>query len=251
MDQTRRAASVFGAHPPAADVVALAWGRPPDDEGLTRRHVAECAECAEELRLAEESRAEESRAEAGAMSVAAPAEPVRRRRALRWAALPAALAAGLVIGLLWPRPVPPAPDDGRVAALEAELRRLQASVEDLESRAAALVAPELNLPVFELVASALTRGAAGAPNEIAVPRDARQVALLLVAEGDGDGPARLVVRRPDGTVAWEADGLRPNRLGAFTLAMPAAELADGVYVFALSRPRGRTVEYRVRVRAEP
>jgi hypothetical protein len=241
MDETRAAAAVFAAHPPPADVVALAWDRAPDDDGLTRRHVADCAECAEELRLAEESR----RAEAGPAEVV----PLRRRRALGWVALPATLAAGLVIGLLWPRPPAPARDDARTAALETELRRLQAAVEDLEARAAALVAPDLNLPVFELVASALTRGASVPANEIVVPRDARQVALLLVGDGDGDGPARLEVRRADGSVAWEADGLRPSPLGAYTLAVPAAQLAEGAYVFALSPARGRTVEYRVRVRA--
>jgi len=240
-DETKQAAAVFGAHPPTADIVDLAWERPLADAGLVRRHVAECAECAEELQLAEESRRASMPAADGTRVAAFPS----RRR---WLALPATLAAGLVLGLLWPRP--PAPkDDGRVAVLEAELRRLQSSVADLQSRAAALAAPDLNLPVFELVASALTRGAGGAANEIVVPSGARQVALLLVAEGDGDAPARLEVRRADGTVVWQADGLRANPLGAYTLAVPASSLGAGSYVFALSRAGGPTVEYRVRVSA--
>src|SRR5687767_12807907 len=186
IDETRQAAAVFGAHPPATDILDLAWERPLADAGLVRRHVAECAECAEELALAQESRRASAPAADATRVTPFPSRP------LRWLALPATLAAGLVLGLLWPRPQAPSSeprDDGRVAVLEAELRRLKSSVADLQSRAAALAAPEVNLPVFELVAAALTRGAGGAANEIVVPRDARQIALLLVAEGDGDAPA--------------------------------------------------------------
>ena len=243
MEETKAAAAVFGAHPPASDILDLAWERPLGDAALVRRHVAECAECAEDLALAEESRRGSAEGAEAARVTPFPSRP------LRWLALPATLAAGLVLGLLWPRT--PAPtDDGRVAALEAELHRLRASVADLQSRAAALAAPDLNLPVFELVAAALTRGAGGTANEVVIPAGARQVALLLVAEGDGDAPARLEVRRADGTVAWQADGLRASPLGAYTLAVPASSLGPGAYVFALSRPGGPTVEYRVRVRAE-
>ena len=243
MEETKQAAAVFGAHPPATDILDLAWERPLADDGLVRRHVAECAECAEELQLAEESRRASAPAADGPRVTAFPSRP------MRWLALPATLAAGLVLGLLWPRPQAPR-DDSRVAVLEAELGRLRSSVADLQARAAALAAPDLNLPVFELVATALTRGTDGSANEIVVPSGARQVALLLVAEGDGNAPARLEVRRADGGVVWQADGLRASPLGAYTLAVPASSLGAGSYVFALSRAGGKTVEYRVRVRAE-
>src|SRR5215216_3022464 len=62
MDETRRAADVFGAHPASSAIADLAWGRPMEDADLVRRHVASCAACAEDLELARESRG----AEAGA-----------------------------------------------------------------------------------------------------------------------------------------------------------------------------------------
>jgi putative zinc finger protein len=242
MGETRQAARVFGAHLPAGDIVDLAWERPLADEGLARRHLADCADCAEELQLAKESRQADR---------PATVSPIVRAPAARWLALPATLAAGLVVGLLWPRPAaPPAapPDDGRVASLQAEVGRLRSSLAELEARAAAHAAPEVNLPVFELLSAAVTRGGRDVANAIVVPAGARQVALLLVADGADGRAAHLEARRADGSVAWQADGLRASPLGAYTVAVPVAQLPEGAYVLRLSRPGAPALEYRVRVR---
>jgi hypothetical protein len=245
MEETRRAASVFDAHPAASAILDLASDRPLADAALVRRHVEGCAECAEDLALARESL---QSTEAGEMTAARVARP----GILRWVALPATLAAGLVIGLAWPRgsaPVAMPPADPRVARLEAEVARLQDTVADLRARAEAAIVPELNLPVFELLAATLTRGPeAAAGNEITVGPDARQIALLLVAEAPAEAPAAIEIRTTAGKPLWQADGLRPSPLGAYTLAVPAALLPDGGYVLVL-KPRGaRPIEYRVRVR---
>src|SRR5688572_14481074 len=73
MDETRRAAQVFGAHPTTDAILDLAAERPSSDADLVRRHVEECAECAEDLALAREGRGAER------MAKGAP-----RRANLRW-----------------------------------------------------------------------------------------------------------------------------------------------------------------------
>jgi hypothetical protein len=70
----------------------------------------------------------------------------------------------------------------------------------------------------------------------------------LVADAAPNAPAAVEIRRA-GEALWQADGLRPNKLGAYTLGVPASLLAEGEYTVVL-RPRGAPpVEYRVRVRA--
>jgi hypothetical protein len=240
LEQARRAAAVFSAHASSEAIVDLAWERDPGDGGLARRHVETCQACAEDLALARESRRAEQSSGARA------AQPWRRAR---WLTLPATRAAGLLMGLTLPRPRPAATPTG--APLEAEIARLRGSVATLQAQVDALRAPELNLPVFELLPVALTRGSpAPGGNEIVVAEGARQVALVLVADADAapNAPAAVEIRHT-GKALWQADGLRPNPLGAYTLGVPASLLAEGEYAVVL-RPRGAPpVEYRVRVRA--
>jgi hypothetical protein len=246
-EETRRAAAVFAAHPSAGTILDLGWDREIPDAALVRRHVADCAACAEDLALARESRRAEE-------EPAAPAGAGAPSRIARWVALPATLAAGLVIGLSLPRAqAPPAPPgvDPAVARLQDENARLRESVSDLRAQAEAAGAPELNLPVFEVVSEPLTRGAAGGGSELAVPKGARQVALLLVADVRAGTPAALEIRSGAGERVWRAEGLAPNALGAYSLAVPTAMLPEGAYRFVL-QPRGSApVEYRVRVRIVP
>lgn len=241
MDETRRAAEVFGAHPTADAILDLAWDRPVGDAALVRRHVESCAECGEDLALARESRRGE--------------EPARASRSgvLRWVGLPAAMAAGLVLGLAWPRPQPPAPGpDPKVARLETEAAELRRSMSALAAELESSRAPEPNLPVFELVAPAVTRGAAGPPpTDLTVPKGVRQVALLLVADAPPGAPASLEVRAGAGGAVWRVEGLRPNPLGAYTVGLPVGRLAEGDLLLTL-KPRGAAATvYRARVRRAP
>ena len=243
LEQARRAAAVFSAHASAEAIVDLAWERDPGDGGLARRHAETCPACAEDLALARESRRAEQEP---------PARAAQAWRRARWLTLPATLAAGLLIGVALPRPQPGAtsPPPPSVSPVEAEVARLRASIASLQAQVDALRAPELNLPVIELLPVALTRGSpTPGGTEVVVAEGARQVALLLVADAAAAAPAAVEIRRAGGEVLWQADGLRPNPLGAYTLGVPASLLAEGEYAVVL-RPRGaRAVEYRVRVRS--
>jgi hypothetical protein len=250
LEETRRAAAVFAAHPSAKTIVDAAWDLEMPDAGVVRRHLESCAGCAEDYALARESR------RAGEAPGALPAAAGAPSRVARWVALPATLAAGLLIGLWLPRaPAPPAPPaaDPALARLQDENARLRESVSELRGQAEAARAPELNLPVFEVLPESLTRGPGGgaADAELAVPEGSRQVALLLVADVPAGTPAALEIRTAAGQRVWQAEGLVPNALGAYSLAVPASMLPEGAYRLVL-QPRGSArVEYRVRVRRAP
>src|SRR5262245_32666200 len=170
--ETRRAAAVFGAHLPVAVVMDLAWDRTPSgpDAALAASHVASCPECREELELARESRRLEAVGQ-------------ERPRAVRWnpiwLAVPASLAAGLVVGFgLGDRgPSPATPADPRVPLLEQETARLRGVVETLET-AARTARPRINVPLFELMPPLVRRGGTAEATEIAVPAGATEIALL-------------------------------------------------------------------------
>jgi hypothetical protein len=47
---------------------------------------------------------------------------------------------------------------------------------------------------------------------------------------------------------WQADGLRPTAIGAYTLAVPVALLPEGRYRLTLTPHGGKAIDYAVRVR---
>jgi hypothetical protein len=256
LDETRRAAAVFGAHLPTSALVDLAWERPVSglEAGLARRHVESCPTCAEELDLARESRRLEE-----APARAAPPAASPRPGYARYLALAASLAAAFTVGL-WqgrarpdggPPPTGSAPPalSARVSELEQETRRLRDAAASLEAQLGSLRAPQLNLPVFELLPAGLTRRSAGPEaNELVIPRGAAFVALLLNVERLPAEPATIEVRNARGDVVWTGEGLRPGPLGGYTLAVPATLLPPGDYVLAVRAGGGAPTTYRARVR---
>jgi hypothetical protein len=255
MDETRQAAAVFGAHLPPAALTDLAWDRPAAgvDADVVKRHLDRCRDCSEELELARESRRLE----------AAPDAPRTRAApgAARWwraPALAAGLAAAFVAGL-WSGRVGegtgPARDPrtevlaGRIAEQEREIRRLGEAAAGLEAQMTGLRAPQLNLPVFELLPAGLTRRSAQpAANEVVVPEGAAFVALLLNAEAAPEQPAAIEIRNAGGDIVWSGQGLRPSPLGGYTLAVPASLLPPGDYTLAVRAGTGPPQTYAVRVR---
>lgn len=245
LDETRRAAAVFDAHPPTETILDLAWDRPlgAEDRGLAQQHLDTCGECREEVELARESRRLE------ALEDARPAGALPRK----WV-LPATLAAGLAAGALWgrgtaPRPLPPVGDGPRVAALESEIARLSAVATDLQARVSAAAGPRLNLPIFEILPGSLVeRGGAGGGNPVAVPRDAGEIALLLSADGPAGGPVSLVLADARGREIWRGAGLRHGPPGGYVVTVPASLLPDGAYVVTLQPATGPEATYRIRVR---
>ena len=252
LDETRRAAAVFGAHLPTAVLMDLAWDRPVTvlaDE-LVQAHLGGCADCREELALARESRRLEPAADA------APGVVLRGKHwSWRAAALPATLAAGLAAGALWGRGTAPPPppsgggDGARVSALEIETARLRATVTDLEARVRAAASPRLNLPIFELLPGTLVeRGGSGGGNPVAIPKGAEEIALLLAADGPAGDPVGLVLADAGGREVWRGAGLRHGPPGGYVVTLPSGLLPDGAYVVTLRPSHGPEVTYRVRVR---
>jgi len=241
MADTRRAAAVFDAHLPTAAIVDLAWDRPVEGlaDGVVRAHLDGCPECSEELALTRLSRDQESSLpEAG---------QGRSASRWRWTLLPATLAAGVVLGLAGGHAFRPAPPDqgpvlARIATLESEVARLRASAR----------APRLNLPLFEILATAAVRGGRGEePTSISVPAGAQEIALLLGTDLPLGTPASLTIAEGGGREVWKGDGLVAGPPGGYVVVVPAELLASGAYVLTVRPARGAPREYRVQVQRAP
>jgi hypothetical protein len=248
LGRTQWASSVFGAHVPAAALVALAWNLPAEglDLDLCRQHVKSCQACAEELALVRESRELESADEA---------RPAARqlRPALRWGSLAAALAVGFGAGLLSLRLTVHRPAQearrlaGRVDELDAQVRRLQEAEARLRGEVRRLEAPEINLPIVEaLPDSAGPRSQKPPGARVLVPTGARLVAFVL-SSGRAAGPAAAELRNPQGEVIWRSSGLQPSRLGGYALALPTSLLKDAEYTITLRPDTGGPETYSVRL----
>ena len=241
LDETRRAAAVFGAHLPVAVVMDLAWDRAPSgpEAGLAASHLASCPDCRDELELARESRRLEAVGE-------------ERPRAARWnpiwLAVPASLAAGLVLGFgLWGRgPAPVTPPDPRVALLEQETSRLRGMVQTLET-AARTARPRINVPLFELMPLLVRRGGTAEATEIAVPAGAAEIALLASSEAPAGTPASLEIADADRRVLWRTEDLVSGPPGGYLVTVPAEMLPAGTYSIRLQPRPGARVDYRIRV----
>jgi hypothetical protein len=246
LDETRRAASVFGAHLPTSAVIDLVWERPNAlDPAVVAKHLEQCQQCAEELAMARESR-----------RLANAPELVTQSRPVAWwsyASVPASLAAGLAVGLFWASTTrtPPPPDDPRVAPLESEVARLRGSEQALRQELDSLRRPQINLPVYEIVAAdEATRSTSGQVNQVMVPAGATQVAFVFGAGAASAGASTVELRDAQQKVLWSGEGLRPGPLGAYALAIPRALVPDGDYVLAVRPPSGSETTYALRIRAQ-
>lgn len=249
MDETRRAAAVFGAHLPSSAILDLAWGRPvePALADVARAHLDSCAPCREELGLAEESRQ---------LEPAWPEVPGQARgRTPLWrkVVMPATLAAGLVLGF-WggalhraARSEPPQ-NQTRIAALEAELARLRALVTVRESAAPKAALPRLNLPVFEILPRLVQRGSQDDANEVVVPAAATELALLLGTDAPNGAQAALTIADAAGRQVWRGEGLVAGPPGGYVVVLPVELLPEGRYVLTVQPRSGPSVAYTVRVR---
>jgi putative zinc finger protein len=249
LGETRWAAAVFGAHLPAQTLVALAWDRPGDFE-LARRHLESCPACAEELALVRESRRLESEEERRPAGRPAPV-------ALRYGSLAAALLVGFGAGIVSLRVIGGGPAGereqlaGRVGELEGQVRALRESESGLKDAVRRLEAPELNLPIVEVLPdSAVPRSASGPETRVVVPNGARLVALVLGSDRAG-GAADADLRDARGTVLWTGTGLQPSRLGGYTLGLPASLLRAGKYKLVLRPARGSAETYSIQVEHAP
>jgi hypothetical protein len=247
MDETRRAAAVFGAHLPTALILDLAWERPVEAElaRVARAHLDGCAACRDELQLAGESRQLES---------AWPeASAIRKPPSWRAAFLPATLAAGVMLGFWWGARDRPAGSDSpqtltRLAALEAELLRLRAAMAARDVAPPTPLVPRLNLPVFELLPNLVQRGPQDQENEVVFPRGATEIALLLPADVATGARAALTLQDGEGQEVWRGDGLIAGPPGGYTVVIPVELLAEDRYVLTVTPAGGSTLVYRVSIK---
>ena len=252
-DEARATLAVLSAHLSSADLVEMAWGRPPAEAGadLAGRHLSQCAACSADLDLLRASR----RLEQARESARSPFERVAHGRALALAATALVAFGG---GALWQserwQQRLALFEDGqrrseeRANGLAAELERQRQAAAELEGRAARAASPHANLPVLEVFGEGQVQRSAGARgNELRLTRDARWVALLLSPERTRRGAASVELRASDGRLVWQGHDLRPGPLGAYALGLPAELLSEGTFTLVLRWPQGRSETYPLRV----
>jgi len=252
--EARATLVVLSAHLSSADLVEMAWGRPPAAVGadLAERHLAQCAACRADLDLLRASR----RLEQAPETARARFDRFAPGRAL---ALAATALVAFGVGTLWQSQRwqqrlallegGQRRSEARAAGLAAELERQRQAAAELEGRVAG---PQANLPVLEVFGEGQVQRSPGARgNELRLPRDARWVALLLSPERSRRGAASVELRASDGRLVWQGQGLQPGPLGAYTLGLPAGLLAEGAFTLVLRWPDGGRERYPLRVSFTP
>lgn len=139
------------------------------------------------------------------------AAEVGRRRGARRLAVPAALAASLVAGVLG-----------------LALWQAQRTAAELEATVAALSEPQVNVPIRDLYPDTATRGG-GAARPAEVP-PAAFFTLVLNLEEPRDYPGYEVeVLDAAGHALWTGSGLEMSSYGTFTLGLARDFLTPGEY----------------------
>jgi hypothetical protein len=256
LEDTKLAAGVFAAHLPSAAIVALAWDHPPGvDPELARQHLELCPECAEELAQVRASRVLETQT--------ASVVPLRRPATLQpwFGAAAAGVVAAFVGGLWWGDArqgqrlnealARQRETEQRLSAAEGEAQRLRQAESELRARTERLAAPQVNVPILELLPGpAQARQVGGGTAELVVPPGAELAVLMLSVPDAGARNVAAEVRDGKGALLWKGEGLKPNPLGGYTLGIPVALLPDGPVHIVLSAPGTpalkQSFEFRVR-----
>lgn len=300
LEETRLAWRIFDQHIPSEALVALAWGETPEglDPGVLERHLETCPQCAAELEMARTSRRLEEDDRIALFPTPAERLPLPRHRGeggrdrpWRTAAMAAGLA-GIVAagGWVWSagragdleerlarasRPVEavpaPAPEAGgdrgdRVAAMSAEVERLQRREAELRQQQAdmqqqleriaaagpAAPVPQINAWIGDLRPTQdVVRGGPSAAGELPANRAASLI--LGSSHKETHRGHRIEIVDAAGKVVWSADGLVPDgETNDFGITLPAGTLKPGAYTIRISaQEEGKRVElesYSVRVR---
>lgn len=231
-------------------------------------HLATCASCSEEYRVAAslgEWAHNASRDRDVLPGAARRAPSTERMRYLAYAAA-VLLAVGLTTVLVawgvslreenWR--LAGALQDSQRAASEAAGAAARAgtqttAITELQARLDEALAPGLNVPIVDLLPNDALRGSpsAAAPR---VPAGAPQVTFVMTTDSE---PAprdhELEIVGPSGNVLWRGTGLRPNAERTFTATVPRSLLPAGTLRLRLhvsAPPNGATrmiAEYLVRV----
>lgn len=269
VDETVFALAMRQRHVPAEALVDYAFDRPVAgiDPELLRLHVDICRECSEQVEMARASRRWAETQEANVAPIV-----TREKKIWLWPAL--ALASLVVILALgaWLWTWRQARNEQarltaqrqelseRVANLEAENQRLRqaagrsqadSALAELQAKVKELTAPQINVLMFDLYPSNLTRRADQSEiNEIAIPRGARSITLILNSSGrNAARAANLEIADAQGAVVWRAAGLARHPTNDFTISLPAAFLPPGNYTINLYRNdrRVKIESYPIRI----
>ena len=89
----------------------------------------------------------------------------------------------------------------------------------------------VNTPIYDLFpADSAVRGGENVRNNLAVPKDAKSIVLILHATGSADFQTyRAEISSNSGTILWRGAGLKKDDLGNFTLTISRAALKTGNY----------------------
>ncbi len=188
-----------------------------EDEAAFEEHLFECAECLEKVQWGEELRrglqAVAAQDAARAATTLGLVAWLRGRRPLQLAGL-----AGLALAVVMLPTI--------VIWQQAELGRMQATIERLGSRAAGLVEPT---GAFLVVSLGTVRDVGGDIAEFRLDPDKDAVLLSLELETVDAASYRVTLRDDAGETLWTGDGLEPNLYDTLLVALPSSYLASGLY----------------------
>lgn len=282
------AGAVYQQHVPEQELVDYAFGQATAglEHELIQGHIANCASCAEQVAMVNESRGLMEAPETVA-PFQQPASPPLVRSNPRWSARAwqyGAIAAGLMglaalAGLWWNwqqtkdlRSTLAKEQRARqeqVVRLEAENEQLrqaskspetagpkgpdQQEIARLQARVRELSAPQVNIPVLEVFPQELAvRTGQAEVNQLHIPRRAKTVSLILNSQSRTESKSySLEILDSHGNVALSQAGLMRHSTGDYTVSIPTELLPSGNYTFNVyAQADGRRVKiesYLIRI----
>lgn len=236
-------------HPSLDEIAAYHAGAlPPAEEARIQDHLVECRRCTSLL-----LERDELAREIEASGPAAPGEDAEAWEALR-ARLPQGEPSRPMEAPARPAasPVRPGRHSPRwlpaiAASLLVATLGLTAWNASLRRRLAEIGQPQLNAPIHEVTSGPL-RGS-GEAEVLELAHGTRFYTLVLRPSAPPPpGEWEVEIARPDGSLEWRGQGLRPNELGSFSLTLPRGLVGEGEHVIRLhGSGEAAREEFRLRI----
>lgn len=117
----------------------------------------------------------------------------------------------------------------------------------LSRRLAEIDQPQLNAPIHEVTSGPLRSGGEAAVLELAHGVRFHTLVLRPSAPPPPASEWEVEIARPDGSLEWRGQGLRPNEHGSFSLTLSRGLVGEGEHVIRLLGTGGAQEEYRLRI----